>query len=126
MRLLLIALFGMTLVACGAVRAPQYLQMTDNRFVITYEGPSVNTPITSIEREAMLKASQLTIDNGFHYFVVTDRTFSTRHFSAPSTIGSGSFGSSRTSIVLTIECYSANPPQNAISAEEFLRVNLSE
>lgn len=47
-------------------------RLTDNRYRVTFTG-GINTPLETVKNLALLRAAELTVENGFDWFEIVDR-----------------------------------------------------
>lgn len=82
-------------------------RVSDDRFVVTFRANEF-TPAEKVMKYALKRASELTLKQGYRYFVVIEQTDSGKHLSYPS-------------LRLLIQCHQ-NPPadRESIDAAQFL------
>lgn len=47
-------------------------RLTENRYRVTFNG-RINTPVETVKNYALLRAAELTVDNGYEWFEIVDR-----------------------------------------------------
>ena len=99
--------------------------MNQDKFAVTFRG-NEHTDAEDVRRFAMLRAAELTVQNGFSYFKIISEKDISRYSVEIST--TGIVGESVTrkekkqapGIDLMIRCFEKEPDGNAIDACEFL------
>ena len=67
-------------------------QIEDNRYRVSFAGNDL-TPAQTVQNNLLYRAAELTLDRGYDYFTVVDRTLdrSTAYWGTGDTLGSGHF-----------------------------------
>jgi hypothetical protein len=102
------------------------IRLSSDTFIVSIKATNTTTPDKALSG-LLTRAAEVTIKNGYKYFIITDKQDQSdiRSSSYFDTFGSGAIASHKTTKVphgqMTIKCFKTNPKANdAIDAKFFL------